>query len=257
MSKSFFPQFTSKIAISTLLMASFSTSASLLCPVELKSDVVVQDQQVEIQTPSQPKVLMTSDNKLFIGGKEISLDNAQQQALKSYREGVTTYLPQISELIQEGLTYLRQLLGQIAESIDSKELQQKFDKLVDNLEAKINKEYYTPEGFAFQPQDMSQLMSDWKKEFVTLKDQVSSDSVSVMLEQMSTEMSDGGVNLTEWKAKFDDAKAKLETSLKIETKELQAKANSLCQSMTAVAEQEDELIKTIPDLKDHQLFEIQ
>ena len=80
-----------------------------------------------------------------------------------------------------------------------------------------------------------------------------SSAFDAMSEKMKAE---GGLNLTEMANSMSELKERIAERLQEHSVDVQKQSEAFCDSLDQMAEQEQELHKKIPELKDYQIFSI-
>ncbi|MEZ8097051.1 YggN family protein [Photobacterium swingsii] len=241
----------------TVLAASVSaaTVQAKSCPVDVQHEVRIAGDQVSVYEAGQPKLLIDENNNVFVNGKQLDLNDMQQRALDAYSESVKENLPKMADLAKDGVGVANDVLDEVSADFDSKESFAKVQSLIDEYAAKANDKFY-PEGEFVMPKDLfDEMDTSWKAEFEQALKHVSMESASAMFAALSAEMKDGDLSFSELQTKFSDLKARLEARIRSRSSEMAVKANDLCDSMKGLAQEEQEVQKVIPELKDYQVFE--
>ncbi len=243
----------------TALAASFSAVSAVQaksCPVDVQHEVRIAGEQVSIYESGQPKLLIDENNNVFINGKQLDLNAMQQRALDAYTQSVKDNLPKMADLAKDGVGVANDVLDEVSADFDSKESFAKVQSLIDDYAAKANDKFY-PDGEFVMPENLfDEMDTSWKGEFEQALKHVSLESASAMFAALSAEMKEGDLSFSEVQTKFSDLKARLEERIRSRSGEMAVKANDLCDSMKGLAQEEQEVQKVIPQLKDYQVFEI-
>ncbi|GEM74051.1 YggN family protein [Vibrio sagamiensis] len=238
----------------SLLMFSAS-GLTAQCHVDIKNEVRLDGQALEITKTNGEKVRVDNNDDLLIDGKLITLNESQKEAIKSYREKLNSYIPQAKHLADESLALANDIIDDIAQSIDS-------PAAFDNVKVAANKffkdveaRYFKDGDFILPAESFDSMMQSWSKDLEKAQALFSSEFLGSAFEALSVKMKeDGGLNLTELSKSLSSLQAKVEQRLSEHSKEMEQKAKSLCDSLDGIAEQEQELHKKIPELKNYQVF---
>lgn len=226
------------------------------CPIDVQHEVRIAGEQVAVYDSGQPKLLIDEDNNVFVNGKQLDLNQMQQQAVETYSNAVKENLPKMAALAKDGVGVANDVLDEVSADFDSKAAFAKVQTLIDEYAQKANDKFY-PDGEFVMPKDMfDELDTSWRTEFEQALKHVSMESASAMFAALSEEMKQGDMSFSELQTKFSDLKDRLQARIQARSGEMAVKANDLCDSMKALAEEEQEVQKVIPQLKDYQVFEI-
>ncbi|WP_232323307.1 YggN family protein [Photobacterium sp. J15] len=244
-----------KVLVAGLLLSSASVYAQS-CPVDVQNEIHIDGEQVSVYQEGQPKMLIDENNQVYINGKKVDLDAMQQRAVAAYSHGVKEYLPKMADIANDGVGIAGDILNEVSSSFDSKASFAKVEALIDEYGQKAHDKFYQNGEFVM-PADMFQTVdTDWKQEFDQAMKHVSVESMSGLFAALSQEMKDGEINFTELQKKFSEMKARIEEKVRARSGEVSEKANELCDSIQGLAQEEKELHRTIPELKNYQMFEI-
>ncbi|MDB1123195.1 DUF2884 family protein [Vibrio algarum] len=244
-----------KIVISLMLCFSVGAQAAKQCSVDIKNEVHLDGHQVEIVQPDASKVLIDQDNNVFINGEKLDLNQAQIDAIESYREHMNKYVPQVLDIARDGLELAQNALDEIAVSFNNSEA---FNSVKEALEEFFNgmaQRYQKDEQFILQEAAFSDAVATWKEDFAAARETFNAEFFSSAFTAISEQMNaEGGLNLTELKDKLVELQANLTTKLEADSKEIEKDAKQYCGDLEAVAEEEKMLHEKIPELKDYQVF---
>ncbi|ELR64830.1 Methyl-accepting chemotaxis protein [Photobacterium marinum] len=244
-----------KVLVAGLLLSSASVYAQS-CPVDVQNEIHIDGEQVSVYQEGQPKMLIDENNQVYINGKKVDLDAMQQRAVAAYSHGVKEYLPKMADIANDGVGIAGDILNEVSSSFDSKASFAKVEALIGEYGQKAHDKFYQNGEFVM-PADMFQTVdTDWKQEFDQAMKHVSVESMSGLFAALSQEMKDGEINFTELQKKFSEMKARIEEKVRARSGEVSEKANELCDSIQGLAQEEKELHRTIPELKNYQMFEI-
>ncbi len=244
----------------TLLLSLLFCSTSVFagqCKVDVQNEVHLSGSNVEIHTTSGETALMDEDNRLYLHGEQIELDSSQQQAIEDYRESVSSALPKAKELAQKGMDVASDLLDDVAASLDAPEAFEDVKQSMKTFFADIESRYYENGDFVLPANTFDSMTAQWQEDFEKAKALFSQEFFSSAFDALSQKMKqEGGLNLTELGKTMDELTAKFEARLKEHSVTVEKEGKELCDSLDDIVEQEQELHKKIPELKDYQVFTI-
>lgn len=244
-----------KVVIGLMLCFSVGAQAAKQCSVDIKNEVHLDGQQVEIIHKDASKVLIDLDNNVFINGEKLELTQAQKEAIESYRERMNKYVPKALDIARDGLELAQSALDELAASFSDSEA---FNSVKEALEAFFNgieQRYQKDDQFVLQEAALSDAWATWKDDFAVARETFNSEFFSSAFSALAEEMNaEGGLNLTELKDKLIGLQARLETALKVDSIEIEKDAKQYCDDLEAVAEEEKMLHEKIPELKDYEVF---
>ncbi len=111
--------------------------------------------------------------------------------------------------------------------------------------------------FVLQSEAFSSFMDNWEQDVAKAKEVFNKEFFSSAFTALQEKMSEeGGLNLTELSKQMDELKTRMSETMKVQSESLKQQAEDYCDSLNDVAEQEQDLQKKIPELKDYQVFTI-
>ncbi|WP_086050432.1 YggN family protein [Vibrio syngnathi] len=246
------------IASLTAAVAIISLPASAAqCRVDLKNELRIDDQKVEIHQVNGDTAVFDGNNDLYIHGEKVELDADQQAAIEKYRENMSEYLPRAKQMANDGLALANDVIDDIAASLDSPE---SFDNVKESMKtyfAELEGRYYKDGELVLPADSFDSMANGWSEDFEKAKEIFNQEFISSAFNAMSEKMKqDGGLNLTELADSMAALKLKVEERMKEHSQQVQEEANEFCDSLDEMAEQEQQLHEIIPNLKDYQVFTI-
>lgn len=240
-----------------LVVLSTTAFAYEQCNLDIKNEVHLDGQQVEIVKPEGAKVLIDNNNDLFIDGQKIELDKLQQDALKSYRENMNTYVPKAKELAENGLSLTNDLIDDVSKSFDDSQAFDNVKTAVLDFYQDMESRYEEDGSFVLKSEAFSSFMDNWQQDLDKAKEVFNKEFFSSAFTALQEKMQqDGGLNLTELSTQMDELKTRLAETMASQSDEIKEQAKDYCDSLNDVASEEQELQKKIPELKDYQVFTI-
>lgn len=244
-----------KTLVASLILGS-TTAFAQSCPVDVQNDIHIADEQVSVYQDGQPKMLIDENNQVYINGKRLELNAVQQQAVEAYSYGVKEYLPKMADLADDGVGIASDIVNEVSARFDSKASFAKVEGLIEDYGQKAQQKFYQDGEFVMPADMFANVDSDWKQEFEEAMKHVSMESMSGLFSALSQEMKNGEINFTELQKQFSELKVWIEEKVRSRSGEIATKANELCDSIKDLAEEEQQLHRTVPELKNYQMFEI-
>lgn len=245
-----------KTVIALSLLACSAGSFAQSCPVNVPNDIHISDEQVSVYQGGEPKLLIDQDNQLFINGEQVALSDQQMQALQSYSEHVKSYLPKMAELADDGASIAQEVIDELSAHFGEGDAFAGAEQLVDEYSMKAKQKFY-PEGEFVMPADVfGSMETDWKQEFEDALKHISVESVSGVIASLSEEMKSGELSFSEFQTQLSELKKSLQEKIRQRSGEVAEQAGSVCESIEGLAEEEQQLQKVIPELKDYPMFYI-
>ncbi len=227
------------------------------CRVDLKNELRIDDQKVEIHQVNGDTAVFDGNNDLYIHGEKVELDANQQAAIEKYRENMSEYLPRAKQMANDSLALANDVIDDIAASLDSPE---SFDNVKESMKtyfSELEARYYKDGELVLPADSFDSMANGWSEDFEKAKEIFNQEFISSAFNAMSEKMKqDGGLNLTELADSMAELKLKVEERMKEHAQQMEEEGTEFCDSLDEMAEQEQELHEIIPNLKDYQVFTI-
>jgi len=227
------------------------------CKVDLKNEIHLNGERIEIVQTGGDKAVVDANNNLLIHGEMIELDNEQQQAIAQYRENLNDYLPRAKKIAQDGLALANDIVDDVAVSFDAPEAFEGVKQSMKQFYADIEARYYNNGDLVLPADSFGSLSETWAEDFEKAKALFNEEFIASAFNAMSEKMkAEGGLNLTEMANAMSELKERIAERLKQHAVEVEQQGEEFCDSLDQMAEQEQQLHKKIPELKDYQIFTI-
>ncbi|OEF25141.1 DUF2884 family protein [Vibrio rumoiensis] len=242
----------------TLTLTSLSTFAQMpQCDIRIDNEMHLKDDSVSVYQDGQPKVVIDQDNQVFINGQKLDLNKMQQQAVETYREKVTAYVPRAKKIADDGVKLANDVLDDVSETFKNQAAFDNVKKAIDDFYSDIESRYYQNGEWILKKDAVSQAISNWKADSAAAMQRFNGEFFSSAFTVLSEKMkADGSVNLSELQNQLIDLKTKVETRIQSQSTDLQKEANDYCGNLQDLAKDEKELHKQIPQLKGYEVFVI-
>ncbi|MGR5143420.1 DUF2884 family protein [Photobacterium sp. DNB23_23_1] len=245
-----------KTIIALSLLTCSTSSFAQSCPVNVPNDIHIAGNEVSVYQDGQAKLLIDSENQLFIEDKQVALSEPQTLALQSYSEHVKSYLPQMANLADEGASIAQDIIDELSIHFGGGDAFSGAEQLVDEYSEKAKQKFY-PDGEFVMPADVFESMdTNWKQEFEEALKHISMESISGIIASLSAEMKSGELSFSDFQSELSQLKQRLQETIRQRSGEVAEQAGTICESIEGLAEEEQELQQVIPELKDYQMFEI-
>jgi len=227
---------------------------NLRCQVSLEHSVKVTPQQIQILRNSQPLYRVTDNHQLYIDGVKIHLTEQQQSLLDQYYRLIQELAPQISQLVSQGLTLVKQAISSLLNGFtDDNKSASHVEYIANQLEQRLAPLINQPAGqyllskelTGSNPEEFSQIMAQELKQLAS----VATTEILALLGQM----------IMTGQAHWQEAQKKLQQfsqQLNQQGAELEQEANQLCQKMEQLDALEHQLHRSIPQLAQYNVIKI-
>lgn len=245
-----------KILLALPLLLSSQVYAAQ-CKVDLKNEIHLNGERIEIHQISGDTAIVDENNNLTIHGEKIELDDGQKQAIAEYRDNINDYLPRAKKIAQDGLALANDIVDDVAESFDAPEAFAGVKESMKQFYADIEARYYQNGDLVLPADSFGSMSETWAEDFEKAKALFNEEFITSAFDAMSEKMkAEGGLNLTEMANSMAELKERIAKRLSKHATEVEQQSEEFCDSLDQMAEQEQQLHNKIPQLKDYQIFTI-
>ena len=256
-----------KHLISALLMgcALFSTPSSAHCNIHLNYGVVIDPGHIRILEEGITYVQFSKSGQLFVNGREIQLNDAQQALIKEYATGIRKQVPELVNIAIEGVELGLKAVNKVIAGLTGEnsaahqKLQQRFEELHWRIRKRFN---HSDNSYYIAPQDLDDFDEIFAGEFEQEIEEIVTKSIGSILgavgeavtnqevEPQSSEQRAGNIG-DGVEAMGDD----LALEINSKTSSLESKADAFCNKLIELDIIESEIQKQISALNQFNLFD--
>lgn len=227
------------------------------CKVDLKNEIHLSGNKLEIHHASGDTAIIDEQNNLTIHGERIELDASQKKAVDEYRDSLNDYLPRAKQIAQDGLALANDIVDDVAESFDAPEAFEGVKQSMKEFYADIEARYYKNGDLILPADSFASLSDTWSEDLDKAMELFNEEFITSAFGAMSDKMNqEGGLNLTEMANSMSELKERIAKRIEEHQSEVEQQSEEFCDSLDDIAEQEQQLHKKIPQLKDYQIFTI-
>ena len=248
-------------------LASFSSLAKQ-CSVNLNYGVIIDPNHVRIIDQGKTIIQINGTHQLFIEGREILLDNKQQDLISDFSNGIRTQIPAIVSIAIEGvdigLKAINKVIGGLTgeNSVSQQKIQTKFDEIKWRIRNRFN---HSANNYYLAPQDFDDFDSIITGEFKSEIEEIIADSIGTILlavgEVIITDKDNENPHNTERRISTSDQRMEtmgkdLELEISASAKILEKKAKQFCLQMSKLNKIETSMQAKIAHLKNFNLIKL-
>lgn len=238
-----------------VLMSSSTWAAQ--CRVDIQNEVHLNTQRVEILRTVSDTALIDKQNNLYIQGQKIALTVDQKNAVRRYREQLVNMVPKAQRWADDSLKSANQLVDEVATSLEAP---QAFDNVKQSMAtffADAKAQYFKNGDMIVPAETFEAMQNRFQQQFSRGNEVLTQQFFASAFDVMSTKMQkEGGLNLTQLGKNMADLKTKLDVKLKEQTSTFEKQGQEWCDALNEMTQQEQQLHKKIPQLKNYQVFTI-
>lgn len=245
-----------KVLLTLPLLVSSQVFAAQ-CHVDLKSEVHLNDNTLEIHQTSGDTAIVDGNNNLTIHGERVELNAEQKQAIDDYRQSLNDYLPRAKQVAQDGLALANDIIDDVAESFNAPEAFDGVKQSMKQFYEDVESRYYKNGDLILPAESFSSFADTWTEDLDKAMSLFNEEFITSAFDVMSDKMKqEGGLNLTEMANSMAELKERIAKRMAEHQTEIEQQSKEFCDSLDDMAEQEQQLHKKIPELKDYQIFTI-
>lgn len=229
------------------------------CEVTLNYDISVEPTVMAVSDAGN-EVYRIEMGKLFVQGKQVSLNAKQKQLVTQYQDEVSSQVPEVIGLVHDAVGIastaasmaLTPLLGDAAGA--------KLDELMDGLEQRIEKVAYQNGDKFYLGATQSSLEDTFGEEFEQEVEQLVRNSIGSMMVNLGSEMLSGDGDSFEQKMeafgqKMENVGQNIEQQMETQAQELEARADRMCDDFQLLIALEQKLRTEVPELENYPLID--
>ena len=233
------------------------------CDARFNYGVVTSPNQLRFLDDGRTYIQINNTNQLFIGGREIELNDEQKAVLSQYTKGIQSQVQGVVSIAVEsvdiGLKAVNKVVGSLTgENSDShQKIQKKFDALQWRHRKRFN---HSDQSYYVAPQDFDDFDEIFSGEFEEELKEIITQSLGTILVAVGQAMSDRSEGNSEAREntldeRMDSLSKDLEVEITSRAKALENKANQFCEGLEELNAIEEKLKTSIPDLNNFELIE--
>lgn len=227
------------------------------CDVEFHNDVRIKPSELEVFTNDNRTMKVVNNHQLYIDGTAITLNNEQRQAVGDYAQSLRSQLPEVADIALEGVKIAGVAINEVAQAFNIEGLDS-IDKLLADIETEVNDTFYQQGAFVMGQQSFQKFGENFESNF---DEQISaavesaiSQSMGSILMAVGAQMMGSGGDMQDFEQRMENMGTAIETKVEQQAERLEKRADTLCTNFAAIAEQEQQMIKLLPELADYSLF---
>ncbi|WP_371376512.1 DUF2884 family protein [Thalassotalea aquiviva] len=232
--------------------ASFSNDH---CAVDFNYGVVVEGQNIRFIDNDNTLVQINDLSQLFVHGKEVSLNQAQQALVSDYASGIKQQVPEIVELALDAVEIAFGAVTQVMVGlgVEDSSSADRIDQLFVSIKEKVHKRFNKDNGNYFlAEQNFNEFDEFMEEELEAEIESIVADSVGNILIAVGQAMNDEEGNFEQKMQAFGQRMERMgeniEAAVEPQAEALGAKAEALCDSLKELDYVEQELSNSIDEL---------
>lgn len=250
------------LSYAALFIAPFNVNAAS-CAVNFNYGVIIDPAHIRFISEDQTRVQINGVNQLFVGGREIKLNQEQQVLVKQYAQGIRKQVPEIVSIAIEGLEIGLKAVNKVIagltgeNSASHQKLQKRFDELQWRLRKRFN---HSDNNYYIAPQDFDDFDEIFAGEFEQEIEQIVTQSIGTMLMAVGQAMTNNEEESLEQRVntygeKMEDIGQEIKLDISNQADVLQSKADLFCDQLKELDAIETKLHDMLDALQAYDLIE--
>lgn len=244
---------TLRLVFSLLLMFCSWSGVANECNMAFRHGILISPEQIRIQDTNQTVFQINQDQDLFIRGEWITLNQAEQELVRQYAQGLRKFVPELVSIavdsVELGLTAIENMLAGIGSTAQQEEWQALIRETTYQLTSRFVRSgdhfYLAPQSLneldAFLHGELKQQLKDLAKYTVGAVWDALRDALRQTEDDFERSESQS------WQP-ADELLAKINTGLDLKADELEQKSVLFCQRLTHLDHIETQLQQRLPQL---------
>jgi len=244
--------------------AFLSTPSQAHCDIHFNYGVTLDPKHIRIQEKGITYVQISQTGQLFVRGREIPLNDKQQDLVNRYALGIRTQVPELVDIAIEGVDVGLKAVNKVIAGLtgENSAAHQKLQKQFEELHWRIRKRFnHSDDSYYIAPQDLDDFDEIFAGEFEQEIEEIVTDSIGTILGAVGDAVANQSVedenneqragNVGERVESMSDDLAK---EINTKTSTLESKANAFCNKLVELDIIESEIQSQISILSDFNLF---
>ncbi|MGB0893769.1 MAG: YggN family protein [Parashewanella sp.] len=240
------------VIISSLVTINIASAHESSCNVSLNHDISLRNNALTVSNNGKVQYQIKNHN-LFIDGKKITLNSAQEKLLTQYETAVKEQIPEVVELVTDAVDLAQDAVGTAMKPLLGEATAKKVDQLMSKLSDKIASVAHKNENGYFLGSTEQAFDKAFDQHFEQEMENVIQNSLgSIMINVGNILMSSEGGSFTEKMASFErkieSMAEQIEQNIEGRADQFEQKAQLMCQDFKSIAELETKVRAAIPQL---------
>lgn len=221
------------------------------CDISLNYDVTAKPQWLSVAENDVERYRIEGD-KLFVDGKQVSLNAEQRQLVAQYRDGISEQLPKVIGLVDDAMDIATDAVGGALTPLLGDEGSTKLNQALEKLHSRLGDLAYHRGDVYYVGASEESIDAAFNDEFSDEIEQVVMSSMGSILMNIGKSMMDG--DMEDFGAKMDRMGEEIEARVDAKSKVLEQHADELCSSFEQLQVTEQQLQQQIPELTKYTLI---
>ncbi|WP_166434210.1 DUF2884 family protein [Vibrio viridaestus] len=223
------------------------------CHVQLKSEIQHNDDSVNVIMEDGRVATIYNDSRLVIDGKEHPLTSEQHKFLEAYQKELVSSVNQIESYTAQSIKQIDLIIDDISSSLGESDSLETLRQRMHTYWQQASESFYGDDGFSIDNTSMSTLdeaiekmQSLFDHEFISSLWDAASDGVDKLSE----------LSFSEFTALVQELNNKIYEHWQRFSQDKEKRQKEVCDSFNQLIDQEQSLHKSIPELRNYQVFTI-
>lgn len=220
------------------------------CSVELQSDVTINSESIDVSAESGDRLLIDSDNNLYVNGEKYPLSDEQQTIVDAYADQVRKTIPEIVAIALEGveiaLTAVSEVFYALLERSPPQSLLDSISRIEEAVAERMSVNGDTIHVKGGEINGLEETMADLEPEI----ERAVQSAVGDLVVSIGESVRDGEVGIMDsilgFAEKAEQFERDIEAEVMVKARKLEERAEGLCDEVYALQAVESQMHVKIP-----------
>ncbi|QYJ79792.1 YggN family protein [Shewanella acanthi] len=227
------------------------------CQVMLNYDVRVEPKKLVMSEKGKEMYRMEID-KLFIQGKQVSLNDKQKTLVNQYSDAVSTQVPEVIGLVNEAVSLASQAVSMALTPLLGDAAGSKLDEMMAGVQKRVDETASKQGDSYYLGATEASLQNTFDEEFEQEMENLVQSAIGALMINIGSQMLSGDgesfeAKMEAFSQKMDGIGEDIKQKMEVQSKGIEAKANALCDNFEKLMVLENQLRQEVPELSNFAL----
>ena len=229
-----------------------SFTADKRCDVALNYDINIEPKRVIVSDKGAEQYRIDS-NKLFVQGKQVKLNDKQQKLVSQYAADVSTQVPEVVSLVNDGVTLATQAVSTALTPLLGDASGAQIDKMMGGVQTRVDGIAHQNGNNFYLSATEGSIQDTFNNEFEAEMGQIVQSSLGTIMMTMGGQLmsADGGsfeAKMNAFSKKMDGLGKGIEKQIESQSDALKLRADKVCGNMESLLVLEKQVRQDVPEL---------
>lgn len=231
------------------------------CDTNINADLHFSNNELRIITDAKQNILFTQQGTVIVDGKEIDLNQEQQNLAKSYFNDIEQTIPIVASIASEAINITNIALSEVFTALlgENSQVPMMIDERLSAISKGIQDHVYqNPDSITFDTTYLDKdlgLNGDFEREVEEMTEELMATAMGEMLMVLGKAMMSGTGDMDDFEKRMESLSADIETRADALALEIEEKAEVLCDSLLQIDATENQL-QNVSELRNLNLIDV-